>query len=89
MTYAPPANSIDDIMAIADLLEQSGFSGNYKSHFVIQQFMPSDGVREANRKAYETVVVDKLRIIARNVKGYNIPVAIRCQEQGYFVVNGD
>jgi pyruvate formate lyase activating enzyme len=85
MTYAPPANTIDDIMAIADHLEHAGFSGNHGSRFVIQQYMPSDGVREANRKSYETIVADKLRIIAVNVKKFNIPVGIRCQELGYFI----
>nr|MDO8086420.1 anaerobic ribonucleoside-triphosphate reductase activating protein [Candidatus Sigynarchaeum springense] len=85
MTYAPPANSIDDIMAIADHLKYAGFSGNFGSYYVIQQYLPSDGVREANRKSYETVVVEKLRIIADNVKEYGIPVAIRCQELGYIV----
>jgi pyruvate formate lyase activating enzyme len=85
MTYAPPANSIEDIMAIADLLSENGFSGNHGSHFVIQQYLPSDGVLAANRTSFETIVVDKLRIIASNVKKYKIPTAIRCQEVGYFI----
>ncbi|MEX2684640.1 MAG: anaerobic ribonucleoside-triphosphate reductase activating protein [Candidatus Sigynarchaeota archaeon] len=84
-TYAPPANSIDDIMAIADHLKHAGFSGKFGSYYVIQQYLPSDGVRKTNRKSYETVVADKLRIIAANVKKYDIPVAIRCQELGYVV----
>ncbi len=84
MTYAPPANTIDDIMAIADHLKYTGFSGNHGSRFVIQQYLPSDGVREANRKSYETVVAEKLQIIASNVKKY-VPTAIRCQELGYFI----
>ncbi|MBN2150494.1 MAG: anaerobic ribonucleoside-triphosphate reductase activating protein [Candidatus Lokiarchaeota archaeon] len=86
LTYAPPAITVDDVMAVADHLMQAGFSGNHGSRFVIQQYLGSDGVREANRKSYETVVVDKLRIIATNVKEFQIPVAIRCQELGYFVV---
>lgn len=84
MTYAPPANTIDDIMSIADHLKYTGFSGNHGSRFVIQQYLPSDGVREANRKSYETVVAEKLQIIASNVKKY-VPTAIRCQELGYFI----
>ncbi len=86
MTYAPPAITVEDVMAVADHLKYAGFSGNHGSYFVIQQYMGSDGVREANRKSYETVVADKLRIIADNVKKFSIPVALRCQELGYSVI---
>jgi pyruvate formate lyase activating enzyme len=86
MVYAPPAVSLDDVMAIADHLAAAGFSGNFKSRFVIQQYMPSDGVREDRRKSFQTLTVDQFQIIANNVKTYGIPVAIRCQERGYFEV---
>src|SRR5271157_5523877 len=86
MVYAPPVMSLDDVMAVADHLSVSGFSGNFKSRFVIQQYMPSDGVREDRRKSFQTLTVDQLEIIANNVKEYSIQVAIRCQERGYFEV---
>ena len=89
MVYAPPVVSLDDVMAVADHLAASNFSSNFKSCFVIQQYMPSDGVREDLRKSFQTLTVDQLEIIAKNVKTYGIPVAIRCQERGYFEVQLD
>nr|MDO8114267.1 radical SAM protein [Candidatus Sigynarchaeota archaeon] len=87
MVYAPPVISIEDVMAVAEYLSLKGFTGKFKSYFVIQQYIPSDGVREDRRKLYQTMIFDKLQIIAQNVKKYGIPVAIRCQEKGYFIID--
>jgi len=82
-TYAPPALGIDDLIAIAEMLEDAGFSGEHRSFYVIQQYIPSDGVKEAYRQAFTTVPLDDLVIIANMVKEYGIPVAIRTIEKGY------
>ena len=82
-TYAPPALEIEDLMAVAEMLEDAGFSGEHRSFYVIQQYIPSDGVKDAYRQAFTTVPLDDLTIIANKVKEYGIPVAIRTVEKGY------
>lgn len=84
--YAYPRVTLDDILAIARMIRGAGFSGNFRSFFVIQQYMPSDGVREECKDDYQVATVDQLEAIAEYVKDIGIPVAIRCQERGYFEI---
>ncbi|MFX0099720.1 MAG: anaerobic ribonucleoside-triphosphate reductase activating protein [Candidatus Hodarchaeota archaeon] len=83
-TYTPPVMDLNDLMAIGELLSDSGFSSGNGNFYVIQQYMPSKGVLKEHKLKFQSVPVDDLVIIGNNLKEYGIPVAIRCQERGYF-----
>lgn len=82
-TYTPPIMNVDDLMAIGEMLSNFGFSAKNKSFYVLQQYMPSEGVLEEHKLKFQSVPVDDLEIIGKKLKEYEIPVAMRCQEKGY------
>ncbi len=84
ITFASPLVKEDDIRAVGEYLLDKGFSDKFKSTFVIQQYHASDGVSEEYRNTFKNVPVEELVRIGTEVKKIGIPVAIRCQEKGYF-----
>nr|MDO8117699.1 radical SAM protein [Candidatus Sigynarchaeota archaeon] len=85
ITFAPPLVKEEDIISIGEYLHANGFTGNFNSHLVIQQYHASDGVLETYRNEFLNVPVEELIQIGEKVRrGSGIPVAIRCQEKGYF-----
>ncbi|MHA1369544.1 MAG: radical SAM protein [Promethearchaeota archaeon] len=86
-TYAPPLVNEDDLYAIGRFLAEHSFSDNYNSFYVIQQYIPSDGVREEFRYKFKTIPFEEIILIAEKISDLGIPVAIRSQEKGYFELN--
>ena len=77
-TLALPLVSADDVAWIADYLISEGFSGNFNSRYVIQQYVASAGVRPG-KIAFETMTAESIHDLASEIKKQGIPVATRCQ----------
>jgi len=85
-TFVPELISIDEILEIGNYLKEKGFTGNYGSFYVIQQYIKSEGVRKKYRDLFTIPKPEDMMDVAIKLWKNGLPMAIRTREKGLYVL---